>query len=51
VVELAEAGGATSTAQPLESFGGALAPTDVTGSVKAFFFTSRVGPFEQVLVS
>jgi hypothetical protein len=51
VVELAEAGGATSTAQSLESSGGALAPADVGEGVKASFFTSGVGPFEQVLVS
>jgi hypothetical protein len=51
VVECVEAGSATSGVQPLESFGGALAPADVTRAAKAIRVTSRVGPFEQVLVS
>jgi hypothetical protein len=51
VVERAEAGSATSGAQPLGLYGGALAPAHVEKSVKATSFTPRVGPFEQVLVS
>jgi hypothetical protein len=38
VVEFAEAGSATSRAQPLESSGGALAPADVKGSVNNVLF-------------